>query len=78
LKAFLNFINQKVIEGFNFRQGARYRFMLNVPLNHNTRKDNTLFLGAYNEVFIGFGSGIGKNIFDQNWARMMEFHSFLF
>ena len=65
-KAFLNFNNEKVIEGFNFRQRARYRFMVSIPLNHNTMKDNTLFLGAYNEVFIGFGPGIGKNILDQN------------
>jgi len=40
--------------------------MVSIPLNHNTMKDNTLFLGAYNEVFIGFGPGIGKNILDQN------------
>ena len=28
--------------------------------------DNTLFLSMYEEVFLGFGTGIGKNILDQN------------
>lgn len=65
-KASLDLNNQKVVDGFNFRQRARYRFMVSVPLNHATMQDNTLFLGVYDEVFIGFGSGIGKNILDQN------------
>jgi len=29
-------------------------------------EDKTLFLSLYDEVFLGFGKGIGKNILDQN------------
>lgn len=52
--------------GFNYRNRGRYRFMINVPLTRNTMIDNTLFLSLYEEVFIGFGRGIGSNILDQN------------
>lgn len=54
------------MEGFNFRQRIRYRLFAAVPLTRNEWKDNTLFLAIYDEPFIGFGKGIGKNILDQN------------
>ena len=53
-------------DGYNFRNRARYRFFLTVPLNRTELKDNTFFIGVYDEVFLGFGKGIGKNILDQN------------
>jgi hypothetical protein len=37
-----------------------------VPISRKEMLDNTLFLNVNNEVFIGFGKGIGKNILDQN------------
>lgn len=51
-----------------FRQRLRYRAMLNIPLNKKEMGDKTLFLNLNNEVFLGFGKGIGKNILDQNRA----------
>jgi hypothetical protein len=54
------------LEGFNYRNRGRYRFMITVPLSRAKMKNNTLFLSLYEEVFIGFGKGIGKNILDQN------------
>lgn len=53
-------------DGFNFRNRARYRFMISVPLTRSKMEDNTLFLSVYDELFVGFGKGIGKNILDQN------------
>ncbi len=53
-------------DGYNFRNRARYRLFLTVPLSRSELKDNTLFIGVYDEVFLGFGKGIGKNILDQN------------
>jgi hypothetical protein len=53
-------------DGFNFRQRVRYRFMVTVPFNHKELVKNTLFLSWYDEPFLGFGRGIGKNILDQN------------
>ena len=55
-----------VMDGFNFRQRFRYRIYLAVPISRKELKDNTLFLAVYDEPFLGFGKGIGKNILDQN------------
>lgn len=52
--------------GFNFRNRARYRFLVSVPLTNREMIDNTLFLALYDEVFLGIGKGIAKNILDQN------------
>ncbi len=68
------FIEQKAVdlngiykhEQFNFRQRIRYRFLVNIPLTNKEMIDNTLFLSLYDELFVGFGKGIGKNIVDQN------------
>jgi hypothetical protein len=49
-----------------FRQRVRYRGMVLVPISRKEMLDNTLFLNVNNEVFIGFGKGVGKNILDQN------------
>jgi len=40
--------------------------MINVPLSRKEKTNNTLFLNVNNEVFLGFGKGISKNILDQN------------
>lgn len=49
-----------------FRQRVRYRAMFLIPITKKTMQDNTLFLNVNNEVFLGFGKGIGKNVLDQN------------
>jgi hypothetical protein len=54
------------LHGYNFRQRVRYRFLLTVPISRKEMKDNTLFLSFYDELFVGFGKGIAKNILDQN------------
>jgi hypothetical protein len=54
------------LDGFVLRHRVRYRFMATVPLSRKELADNTLFLSVYDEPFLGFGKGIGKNILDQN------------
>jgi hypothetical protein len=49
-----------------FRQRLRYRAMAVIPLSRKELSDNTLFMNVNDEVFLGFGAGIGKNIMDQN------------
>lgn len=51
---------------YRFRQRARYRAFVAIPLNRRTMEDQTLFLAAYEEVFLGFGKGIARNVLDQN------------
>lgn len=58
--------NNWTLDGYNFRQRLRYRVYVAVPLTRREWKDNTLFMAIYDEIFIGFGKGIGKNILDQN------------
>jgi len=53
-------------DGYYFRQRARYRLLLTIPLSRKEMTDNTLFFAAYDESFLGFGKGIAKNILDQN------------
>ena len=55
-----------VKDGTVFRNRVRYRAMAFIPLNHKTMSDNTLFLNVNDEVFLGFGEGIGTNMLDQN------------
>lgn len=62
----LNSNNEKEVEGYRFRQRARYRIMATVPISRKSLEDNTLFFAAYEEAFLGFGEGIGSNILDQN------------
>ena len=50
----------------DYRNRVRYRMMVNVPLSRKEMANNTLFLNVNNEVFLGFGKGISKNILDQN------------
>jgi hypothetical protein len=54
------------LNGFSFRQRARYRLLCNVPLNKREMSDHTLFLSIWDEIFVGFGKGIAKNVVDQN------------
>jgi hypothetical protein len=50
----------------NYRNRVRYRMMVNVPLSRKEMANNTLFLNINDELFLGFGKGIAKNILDQN------------
>ncbi len=56
----------RTVDGHSFRQRGRYRLLVSIPLSKKTMEDNTLFFSAYNEVFLGFGKGIQKNVLDQN------------
>lgn len=54
------------MDGFVFRQRVRYRLLATIPLSRKEMNDNTLFLAVYDESFLLFGKGVGKNILDQN------------
>ncbi|MFM6947032.1 MAG: DUF2490 domain-containing protein [Flavobacteriales bacterium] len=50
-----------------FRQRVRYRSQVIVPLQESyQQKGKGFFLNVNDELFIGFGKGIGKNLLDQN------------
>ncbi len=64
--ASLNNEGNKETDGYRFRQRARYRLFVSIPITKKTMEDNTLFFCTYEEIFLGFGKGIQKNILDQN------------
>ncbi|MFT4981255.1 MAG: hypothetical protein ACI9UR_001106 [Bacteroidia bacterium] len=61
-----NEAGEQELNGFKYRNRGRYRFMISIPLSRKELVKNTLFLAIYEEVFLGFGKGIGTNILDQN------------
>ncbi len=52
-------------DGFQFLNRMRYMFRVEVPTNFFI-KNNPLYVGFYDEVFIGFGKNVHSNVFDQN------------
>jgi len=64
--ASLNDIGERTTDGYRFRQRARYRFFASIPLTSDAEGNTQIFAAAYDEVFLGFGEGIGQNILDQN------------
>lgn len=64
--ASLNTSGERETDGYRFRQRARYRFLATYPLTKSDEGETRLFVAAYEEVFLGFGEGIGVNILDQN------------
>ncbi|MCX8211893.1 MAG: DUF2490 domain-containing protein [Lewinella sp.] len=64
--ATINDLGERVTDGFRFKNRARYRFLVTYPLSKPRMEDGTVFLAAYDEIFLGFGNGIVKNILDQN------------
>ncbi|MFY7810412.1 MAG: DUF2490 domain-containing protein [Flavobacterium sp.] len=57
-------LNQE--DEYPFLNRFRYMIRLQIPLNHTEIKDQTLYAAIYNEIFIGFGTNVNENIFDQN------------
>jgi hypothetical protein len=53
-------------DDYVFRQRIRYRFNLVYPINKSTLTNHTLFAYVNDEIFLGFGKGVGRNIMDQN------------
>lgn len=53
-------------DGYTYRNRARYRFLINVPLNKNVMEKGTIFASVYDEVFLQFGQNFGSNYLDQN------------
>ncbi|SEP60607.1 DUF2490 domain-containing protein [Flavobacterium urocaniciphilum] len=51
---------------WKYRNRARYRFRMQVPLTKSEMKDNTLFLVAADEIFVNLGGHVTSNVFDQN------------
>lgn len=61
-----NELGETVLGETYLRHRIRYRLQVLVPLNQSKMMDRTWFLNLSDEVFLGFGKGVDKNILDQN------------
>jgi hypothetical protein len=48
------------------RHRVRYRFQIQIPLNNSVLRSRTWFVNVSDELFLGFGKNVEKNILDQN------------
>ncbi len=55
-----------VRNGTTYRNRARYRFLVNMPLNKKSMEQGTLFASFYDEIFVQFGANTALNYLDQN------------
>lgn len=53
-------------DGYTHKKRARYRFMVNVPINKPTMEKGAFFASVYDEVFLQYGPNFGLNYLDQN------------
>lgn len=53
-------------DGWRFRNRVRYRLFVSYPLGADRIAPGVPFLAFYDEIFLGFGRGIGPNVLDQN------------
>ncbi|GHA78053.1 DUF2490 domain-containing protein [Pontibacter akesuensis] len=61
-------VRQPEASAYTYLNRARYMLKATLPFSGNTLEPGELFLAAYDEVFVGFGKNVRKNIFDQNRA----------
>ncbi|EAR00026.1 DUF2490 domain-containing protein [Maribacter sp. HTCC2170] len=61
---------QRFVENQDFRTRYRYNLFLNIPLNKSVMEEKTIYLAAYNELFINGQRDTGNEntveIFDRN------------
>lgn len=61
---------QRWVENQEFRTRFRYNLFLNIPVNHATIIDNTVYVALYNELFVNgqrnIGNGNTTELFDRN------------
>jgi hypothetical protein len=55
---------------------VRYMLRAQLPLGKPKIEDRTLYVAAYDEVFLGFGQNVGENVFDQNRLGLLVGYRF--
>lgn len=59
-------MNKYTFDSFNYLNRFRYRILISYPIWKKEDKQQELQIQLYDELFIGFGKNVSKNIFDQN------------
>lgn len=58
--------NPKQVESWEYQHRARYQVGGELPLQGPSIDDGELYVNFFDELFIGFGSNVGRNVFNQN------------
>ena len=61
-------VQSPVTSDYTYLNRARYMLRATLPLAGATTEAKEPYLAVYDEVFVGFGNNIQRNIFDQNRA----------
>ena len=61
---------------FLFMNRLRYMFRMQMPLKGKSIDDKTPYVAAFNEIFVGFGSNVNENVFDQNRLGLLLGYKF--
>lgn len=63
---YYNADNERIVDKWKFVGRLRYRIRIAMPLSGKTIDEKEFYLHCYDEIFIGVGSNVGANVFDQN------------
>lgn len=63
-------------DSYVFLNRMRYMLRLQMPLIGNSIGNKTPYCAMYNEIFIGFGTNVNENIFDQNRLGLLLGYKF--
>ncbi|GAB3203756.1 hypothetical protein ABID22_002032 [Pontibacter aydingkolensis] len=63
-------VQSPVTSEYTYLNRARYMLRATLPLVGTTIEAKEPYLAAYDEIFVGFGNNIQRNIFDQNRAYL--------
>lgn len=63
-------------DDFPLLNRMRYMIRAQMPLKGSKIQDNTPYVAAYNEIFIGFGKNVNENVFDQNRIGLLLGYQF--
>ena len=64
------------VKDWTYLNRVRYQLRATVPINHPKLQDKTWYIAAFDELFIGFGSNVNQNIFDQNRIGLLGGYQF--
>ena len=63
-------VQSPVTSDYTYLNRARYMLRATLPLIGTSTEAKEPYLAAYDEIFVGFGNNIQRNIFDQNRAYL--------
>lgn len=58
--------NPRRVESWQYQHRARYQISGQLPLQGPDIDDGELYINFFDELFISFGSNVGRNVFNQN------------